>query len=96
MTRDQIESRMRELAAELSVLREAEEQRAAALAQAWLTLEAIDREVKTGTGRGRLDLAIGAWRKAEAEYRPAAAALEANLREAGNLRRQLESGSGRP
>lgn len=89
MTRDQITNRLRELGGELATLRQAEEQAAATLAESWIMVEELDRERWSGSGRGRLDLAVQEWRKAQRTYQVAAQKLEEHLREGGRLRRML-------
>ncbi len=91
MNAEEARCHLRELAKQLPGLREAEEQAAAAVAEAWLVVRELDREQWTGSGRGRLDLAIADWRKAEARHREVAQKLEENLRQAGKLRRNLEA-----
>jgi hypothetical protein len=90
MTESEVRACLRELAVELPGLRQAEEQVEQAVAEAWLLVQDLDREAWTGSGRGRLDLAIQEWRRVQGEHQVAMAALERNLREGGKLRRMLE------
>jgi hypothetical protein len=90
MTEGEVRARLRELASLLPTLRQAEEQAAQAVAEAWLLVQDLDREAWTGSGRGRLDLAIQEWRRVQGEHQVATAALERNLREGGKVRRMLE------
>jgi len=92
MMETDLHARLQVLAGELPGLKEAEEQAAEALAEARLVVEAISSECWAESGRGDWQAASDAYTVGEHRYQVAARALEANLREAGTLRRMLDQG----